>query len=148
MSECVDRDTLVTLSSALGADAAARLSHLASCTDCMERLARVDALRSALSHELAPRAGFVDEVMAAVPDYTRVESPVDGRVAGRLGHRVVDLANPLLATATTFVALLMVGEASLQPSLPLAAVALGAGAITLWRNKASRPSSTEEPGGA
>jgi hypothetical protein len=74
MPSCLESEALVTLGT-VSADPEAALRHVLECDECRSSLRDVARLRAELSPEMGPeagafavRAGFVDAVMAALPD--------------------------------------------------------------------------------
>jgi anti-sigma factor RsiW len=63
MTDCIFRDRLVDLLSALDAPAAGILDHLVSCTECRAEVASLDRVREMIGTGDPLPAGFVDHIM-------------------------------------------------------------------------------------
>ena len=85
-------------------------------------------VRQSLTEVAEPADGFVDLVMATLPDAG------SGVVAGAEPWTALDLVNPVLAGLTALVAVLLVGKPIVAPGAAAIGAAIAAGA-TLWWNK-------------
>ena len=127
-ADCPDVDVLVALGAALDWEAEGILDHVASCARCRAQLRELAALRRLMTESVAPRPGFTDEVLRALPA-EQGRAPWSARLA--LG---------LVATCTTAVALAVAsfGTSGDRMLLGLPVVSLLAGvAATAWLGRAS-----------
>lgn len=129
MNRCLDVDALVTIAAALEWNQREALRHLTECDACQLQLDELATLHEVLEMEIAPRAGYTDQV---VREFGRERtSRSAGRHFGLLG-----VINPILAGATASVAILLASAAypAVQtPSSVLLASLVVVGA-TLWWN--------------
>ena len=135
MSSCLESEALVTLGT-VSEEPEAALSHVLECDECRSRIRDVARLRAELGPAVgvetgvvAMRAGFVDRVMAALPDdaeQVAAQTALEGHrdsVATRVGRLWWLAEGVLAAVAAVFVAAAAASAApgALGPSvLPLA----------------------------
>ncbi len=128
MKSCLDIDALMAVGAALNWRSDDGLRHLAECESCRAQLAELAVVRQSLTEVAEPADGFVDLVMATLPD---AGSEV---VEGSEPWTALDLVNPVLAGLTALVAVLLVGKPIVAPGAAAIGAAIAAGA-TLWWNR-------------
>jgi hypothetical protein len=122
-TDCPDADVLLALGTALDWETDGTLDHVASCGDCRAQLRELAELRHLATEDLAPRSGFVDEVVRALP-VDRNESPWVARLTFGL---VASCATAAALSAASF----GVSGGRMLTALPVVALLAGATA-TVW----------------
>jgi hypothetical protein len=134
---CPDEDTVVTLAVALGEDAQSVLSHLSACDPCRARLDVIAGIRAALD-EYPVRAGFADEVVAALP------AGIGAHGSAAWIWRSLNAALTIGTAGMVLVSLDAVSSPSIALAVSVAAaVIMGGGAAwrsrSGWRTRAGQP---------
>lgn len=129
MTRCLDTDTLATVGAALEWDVEAGARHLLGCASCQDTLRQLASAHAALAEEVPPRAGFIEDVMRALP--------VDEPEPVATGWKVADLVNPALAAVTALAVIVAgAGDALSAPAVPMVAAAFVALGTALWNRRA------------
>lgn len=109
---CIDRDDLITLTAALGADPLPILDHISQCDRCRGDLDDFAVLRREIAEEATVPPGFVDRVLSRIDatDGTPVAEP-SSRTRPAPGS-AAEILLPAALAGLVFVAMLLLLVAS------------------------------------
>ncbi len=139
MSPCIDVGELVGVGAAVGWEVDRLIEHLQACDGCRTELRELATVRIALTAEVEPRPGFIDEVMGALGPASTFDSRAERRT-GLLGSVASFSVTAILAGGTAILAVATVSSASAPVGLPTMVLAatiasLGAGSWSVFSHR-------------